>query len=653
MNRIYTADINAKKHIPALIANGMVGIRPGLNPLAPSTCVVPGFITEKKSGNETQTETPYPFAVRVTVGEKDITATANPVSQCLDMNTGRLVSITEYAEGIRITSEITALRRPASVLTMRLKVDGRADLKVYPTYTTDEKNDKYGLRFLFKDRERPIDTYACKTPVSRLGISIGTNRIDESTLDIAACLVPSFYSLRPETESMRIMSYVLMQGIDTLIKRNDDAWRELWQAAPVIEGPDWAQKAVDEAYFYLIESTNPSSKLGVACYAQSNALNLNGQIFWDMDFYVTPALALLQPETAKAFARYRVACLKQAEKRASMYGYAGAMYPWQSGLYGTEETDLGCACGWAEQHINGDVAVSLWEVACACGDDDFIRDEVWPVLKGVADWIASRGEFTERGYEITNIMGVDEGSSDNKNNLFCNAVFRMAIKAAIDCAEKLGKDVPTVWRKVWEKMFFARAEDGRLLVNEGAQLVAEDRISYSPGMLQFLWVHGPEKYGAVSVEDFKKLYQFEEEIRLRLPDDCSNPASAYSPGFVVPPMALSAAFFGEKEKAEKLIRQSHDRYTSKPYAVLTEYPMLERYEGFNTGEYITGHGSIIEHITLGFTGMRLACDGLTCYPACLPAGWKKITLPRIRYKGRLYKAEAEDGKKAVLTPIEE
>lgn len=351
-------------------------------------------------------------------------------------------------------------------------------------------------------------------------------------------------------------------------------------------------------------------------------------------------------------AEYRVSCLGAAKKRAEVFGYEGAMYPWQSGLHGTEETYYPIACGWAEQHINGDVAVSLWELACVLGDDEFTLNEVWPVLKGIAEWIASRGEFTDRGYEIDNIMGVDEGSSNNKNSLYCNTVFRMAVKAAIDCAEKFGKPVPEVWRKIWREMFFARADDGRLLVNEGQEHVSDDNISYSPGMLQYLWVHAPELYGAADTADFRKLYSYEEDIRVKLKADASNPASALSPGFVVPPIAFSAAFNGEYEKAEKLIRQSHDVYASEPYAVTKEYPQLERYAGFNTGEYITNHASFMEHMILGFTGLRHVKEDLVCYPASMPAGWKKITLPRIFYRGRYYRAEAENGKYAVMYEVE-
>lgn len=657
MSRIYRDDHSVRDFYPALIANGMIGIRPERDPVKAGVCTVPGFITKAQWGTETQTMAPYPFTGKILFGNRDITETSSPVSQELNMDTGELVSVCDYDAGngetVRIRSVLTALRKIPTLLFIKLDIccpdTDSVSVELFPEFTGN--SGVCEIRKTLDDADC-YTTYLCETPLTGLGITVAQKRTAGEVLAVA-CMIPGFYNPMPDVESRRIASFAVMQGLDTLLGKNEDEWSRLWESAPVIDGPGWAQKASDEAYFYLISSTHRCSGLGVACYAQSNPYNLQGQVFWDMDFYTMPALMLLQPDSAKAMARYRIACLDSAKKLADIFGYDGAMYPWQSGLYGTEETVSSCACGWAEHHINGDVAVSLWEFANVLGDDDFTENEVWPVLREIADWIASRGEFTEKGYEISNIMGVDEGSNNNRNNLYCNTVFKMAVRAAIDCADRIGRKAPEIWKRVWEEMYFARAEDGRLLVNEGQDLVNDGvNISYSPGMLQYLWVHGPELYGATDTDDFRKFYAFEEDIRLKLKDDPSNPASKNCPGFIIPPMAVSAAFNGEKEKAGKLIRQSHDSYASEPYAVTTEYPMLPQYRGFNTGEYITNHGSFIEHVILGFTGMRHVKDGLACYPASLPEGWNRIILPKVFYRGKTYRVEAEDGKPAVLIPAD-
>ena len=62
-----------------------------------------------------------------------------------------------------------------------------------------------------------------------------------------------------------------------------------------------------------------------------------GHIFWDAMF-VYPYLSLRMPELARALLLYRWRRLPQARKAAHDIGCRGAMFPWQSGSNGREET---------------------------------------------------------------------------------------------------------------------------------------------------------------------------------------------------------------------------------------------------------------------------------------------------------------------------
>ena len=103
-----------------------------------------------------------------------------------------------------------------------------------------------------------------------------------------------------------------------------------------------------------------------------------------------------------------------ARKEAAQFGFAGAMYPWQSsGLDGFESLFADAwSGGQTETHITPDVAVGLWESTRLSGDDDFGRSEAWPVIADVARWIMSRGEQTSRGFEIRNTQGPDETENE-------------------------------------------------------------------------------------------------------------------------------------------------------------------------------------------------------------------------------------------------
>lgn len=122
---------------------------------------------------------------------------------------------------------------------------------------------------------------------------------------------------------------------------------------------------------------------------------------WDQDAWQQGVTALSDPAAGLSLARFRVRTHGAARKEAAQFGFAGAMYPWQSsGLDGFEALFADAwSGGQTETHITADVAVGLWESARLSGDDDFGRTEAWPVIADVARWIMSRGEVTGRGFE--------------------------------------------------------------------------------------------------------------------------------------------------------------------------------------------------------------------------------------------------------------
>lgn len=64
-----------------------------------------------------------------------------------------------------------------------------------------------------------------------------------------------------------------------------------------------------------------------------------GHIFWD-ELYFHPFYTYHVPEATKATFIYRYKRLEAARNLAKVYGYQGAMFPWQSGSTGREETQI-------------------------------------------------------------------------------------------------------------------------------------------------------------------------------------------------------------------------------------------------------------------------------------------------------------------------
>jgi len=62
-----------------------------------------------------------------------------------------------------------------------------------------------------------------------------------------------------------------------------------------------------------------------------------GHVFWD-ELFIFPVLNLRLPTVTRSLLRYRYRRLLEAAEPQSWPGTAGAMYPWQSGTDGREES---------------------------------------------------------------------------------------------------------------------------------------------------------------------------------------------------------------------------------------------------------------------------------------------------------------------------
>ena len=84
-----------------------------------------------------------------------------------------------------------------------------------------------------------------------------------------------------------------------------------------------------------------------------------------------------------------------------------------------------------EDHVSTDVAWAFGQFADMTGDTGFAREHAWPVLQGVADWIASRVTRTRRGSEIRRSMGIAERERAADNQAFTNMGAVMVLRQAV------------------------------------------------------------------------------------------------------------------------------------------------------------------------------------------------------------------------------
>ena len=144
-----------------------------------------------------------------------------------------------------------------------------------------------------------------------------------------------------------------------------------------------------------------------------------GHIFWD-EIYMMPYLAAHAPKVAKAMLTYRAKRLPQAQQAAQALGYDGAMYPWQSGADGSEQSQqlhLNPLTGQfdpdesnRQRHVSLAIAYNVWLYDHLNQDRDFMQSSGEEMVAEIGKFWLSKAEFdpqTKR-YHLKGVMGPDE-----------------------------------------------------------------------------------------------------------------------------------------------------------------------------------------------------------------------------------------------------
>jgi alpha,alpha-trehalase len=179
-------------------------------------------------------------------------------------------------------------------------------------------------------------------------------------------------------------------------------------------------------------------------------------VFWD-ELFVFPLLNLRMPEITRALLRYRFRRLDAARRTARAAGHSGAMYPWQSGSNGREESQrlhLNPKSGnWIpdnsrlQRHINAAVAYNVWQYYQVTRDLEFLSFYGAEMILEIARFWASVTTYNEEldRYEILGVMGPDEyhdaypdaGHPGLDNNAYTNVMAVWVLLRAIELRDVL------------------------------------------------------------------------------------------------------------------------------------------------------------------------------------------------------------------------
>ncbi|MCZ4602722.1 glycoside hydrolase family 65 protein [Streptomyces sp. Lzd4kr] len=209
-------------------------------------------------------------------------------------------------------------------------------------------------------------------------------------------------------------------GFDELLETHLTAWDQLWRGAE-LEVPGEAGRILSLHLFHVLQTLSPhTADLDVGVPARGlHGEAYRGHVFWD-ELFVLPYLNLHFPEVSRALLTYRHRRLERARSTARKAGRAGAMYPWQSGSDGREETQelhLNPRSGrWLpdhsrlQHHVGSAIAHNVWQYCEASGDTEFLHTKGAEMLLEIARFWADTATYDEtmRRYRIRGVVGPDE-----------------------------------------------------------------------------------------------------------------------------------------------------------------------------------------------------------------------------------------------------
>jgi trehalose/maltose hydrolase-like predicted phosphorylase len=281
------------------------------------------------------------------------------------------------------------------------------------------------------------------------------------------------------------------------------AWSFIWGLSNLELLASDNQILILRLHIFHLQQTVSENSIGLDIGVPSRGWHgeaYRGHIFWD-ELYIFPFIIFHSPQLARSLLMYRYHRLFQARQAALENGYKGAMFPWQSGSNGREESQqihLNPNSGrWIpdnsryQRHINAAISYNVWQYYQGTGDKDFLASFGAELILNTALFWSDIMEYNEdmEKFEIKGVMGPDEyhtnyPGSDKpglNNNAYTNFMAAWNIQCALNLlelfkgeqarmlAQKVGFDKQTIalWKDIIKKMYIPFLHDEIILQFDG------------------------------------------------------------------------------------------------------------------------------------------------------------------------------------------
>jgi len=301
----------------------------------------------------------------------------------------------------------------------------------------------------------------------------------------------------------------------TLMASHVQAWKHLWRRFDVHLRPAAsvgfklnAPMLLRLNMFHLLQAASHNSiglDIGVPARGWTGEA-YQGHIFWD-ELFIFPTINFRMPEITRSLLMYRYRRLGEARAAARHAGFAGAMFPWQSGSDGQEETqemNLNPHSqrwkpdnSYLQRHVGSAIAWNVWQYFQVTHDHEFLHFYGAELVIEIARFWSSMATFNEQRerYELLGIVGPDEfheGYPDSStpglnNNAYTNIMAVWVLRRALDMLDllsdirrselmaRLGVKTEDAahWDDISRRMFVPFHDDGIISQFEGYESLTE------------------------------------------------------------------------------------------------------------------------------------------------------------------------------------
>ena len=618
-------NFDAKAETPSLLWNGLIGVR--LSTLRFGRSSLYDITSYEQQGEEKIIALPSPLELQVDSGSTQLSPVSQDFSEKLDMRTGEIVQ--SWTQGPLKVEVRTAIHPTRRVIGQKWTIQASADAPIrlkrfFAAGKVATSSSATGGRV---EVDGPWRCLYLEDRLSTTGALTSTQHeaVWESKLNAST---PFVFSTVANLDFGKIK---LIETYDEVAKASADEWSKRWQTDIELDGPVEDQQAIRSFLFYLRSAIHPDGKMSISPMGLSSNI-YNGHVFWDADMWVFPALALIDPDKAKAIPEYRLAKGDQAAKnfvqwwvddnRPTANGKLGPVeekvvfgvkFPWESSVTG-KETVPGPSR--FEDHITGSVAFSI-ERAASLGLATPAKTSFTPLSAGGFYFLRATSQTPS---EIKDVVSPDENHTGD-NDLYTNLLAMWCTSEGKWPAQptfKLPKD---------DKTFLTYDNDALRGYKQAAAVLSIYPLQYPPAEAQ-----------AKAMMD-------------RFADKVTKNGPAMSDSI----HALIWARLGETDKAYQEWHESWQPFMKPPFLLFSEK------KGSSRTYFTTGAAGSLQAVLYGFAGLRidtkkaenaqwstpLKGGAILSIAPHLPKAWKKLTLKNLVVLGKRYTFEIANDKVTV------